>query len=403
MPNAPKFAAALLVMTVLPLPAAADELADLKAELEALKQRVAQMEEGNDRQTDQIAQVRSNVPSWVPNFTWKGDLRVRNENIDQQNADGRNRNRIRARAGFVAKVNDTVRTEFALSSADDAAPANARSQNQTLGSSNSRKPIYLDLAYVEWQPLLEWKLTAGKMKTPWVRPGQSSYFDGDVNPEGLAVNFNRGAFFASSFYNVLAERGALPETTMVGAQLGFRPVVGPATLTLAASYFDLSHIKGFGDTANLLPAGNTTKTTGCVTGSPCIANDFNVIEGFAELAMPFAGHPLAVYVELAKNDAATTGLDTAWSAGVLYGKAADPHTWEVGYMYQSVEKDAQYGGYSDSDWGGGNTDYQGSAVKFGYAIARNWVFNAMLQVSDISRHTAPLDYKRLQIDLNFKY
>jgi hypothetical protein len=398
-----KVVVALLSAALLPLPAVADELADLKAELEALQKRVAQMEEANDKQTDQIAQARSNVPSWVPNFTWKGDLRIRNENIDQENTDERNRNRIRARAGFVAKVNDTVRTEFGLSSADDASPASARSGNQSLGNSNSRKAIYLDLAYVEWQPLPEWKFTAGKMKTPWVRPGQSSYFDGDINPEGFAVSFNRGAFFASTFYNVLAERSTMPETTMAGGQVGFKPVIGPATLTLGASYFDLSHIKGYGDTANLIVAGNTTMTTGCRTASPCVANDFNIIEGFAEIALPLAGRPLALYVELAKNDAATTGLDTAWSTGVLYGKASDPHTWEVGYMFQSTEKDAQYGGYGDSDWGGGNTDYQGSAVKVGYAIAKNWMFNAMFQVSDISRHTAPLDYKRLQIDLNFKY
>ncbi len=66
-----------------------------------------------------------------------------------------------------------------------------------------------------------------------------------------------------------------------------------------------------------------------------------------------------------------------------------------------VQKDAQFGGYGDSDWGAGNTDYHGSGIKAGYAIAKNGVLNAAIQLSDISRHTAPLDYKRLQLDLNF--
>ncbi len=59
----------------------------------------------------------------------------------------------------------------------------------------------------------------------------------------------------------------------------------------------------------------------------------------------------------------------------MYGKAADPHTWEFGYFYQVVEKDALFGQYIDSDWGAGNTDANGSVIKFGYAFAKNFTFN----------------------------
>src|SRR5690606_17547758 len=104
-------------------PAQADEVSELKAAVQALQKRIETLEaqaksteETNDRQTDQIAQARTNVPGWVPNFTLKGDLRYRNENIDQQYAVARNRDRIRVRAGFVAKVNDTVTSELQLAS-----------------------------------------------------------------------------------------------------------------------------------------------------------------------------------------------------------------------------------------------------------------------------------------------
>ena len=78
-----------------------------------------------------------------------------------------------------------------------------------------------------------------------------------------------------------------------------------------------------------------------------------------------------------KNDRGrSTDLDTAYSAGILYGKASDPRTWEIGYFYQKVEKDALYGQYIDSDWGAGNTDAKGSVVQGRPTRSRkNWTFN----------------------------
>jgi hypothetical protein len=408
----------MLVAAALPGTAAADEVSELKAAVEALQKRIDQLEtrakvveDTNDHQTDQIALARSNVGSWVPNFTWKGDFRYRNENIVQEHAVDRNRDRIRVRAGFVAKVNDTVKTEVGFSTSEGNDP---RSSNQTLTGENTRKNVFIDLAYVEWQPLADWKFTAGKMKYPWVRPGQSILFDGDVNPEGLAVNFTHGDFFASTFYNVLEERSAAGESTMVGGQFGWKPMVGAGRLTLGASVFDLNSVQNRNPFFNASANGNTTKTTGCrAGGSPCLVNDYNLIELFAEYSVPLAGRPLAVYVDYFKNDAALNDYDTAYSTGVMYGKASDPHTWEIGYYYQNLEKDAAYGQYIDSDWGAGNTDGKGHVFKFAYAFAKNWTFNTTYFLNKTNMDVPVAitgvgsvfdrDYKRLQLDLNFKY
>lgn len=417
--------ASILVLGGAPASADAAEVDELRAAVAALQQRIDQLEaqnkvaeEANDRQTDQIAMVRSSVGSWVPNFTFKGDFRYRNETIDQQYAPERNRDRIRARAGFVAKVNDTIKTEFALATSEAASIADGgdpRSSNQSLTNGNSRKGIYLDLAYAEWQPHADWKFTAGKMKYPWVRAGQSVFFDGDVNPEGVAVNFAHGDFFASSFYNVLEERSAAAESTMTGAQAGWKPLLGPGRLTLGASYFDMHSVQRRApvySSAN----GNTTTGTGCLGGGTgCLAFDYNLMELFAEYSFTaVAGRPLALYVDYVKNDKAGNGLDTAYSAGILYGKASDPHTWEIGYYYAQVEKDALYGEYIDSDWGAGSTDAKGSVLKFAYAFAKNWTFNttyflnktnmdAAASGTGVPAGTFDRDYKRLQLDLNFKY
>ncbi|HXC60648.1 MAG TPA: putative porin [Steroidobacteraceae bacterium] len=407
-----------LVAATIAAPAQADEVSELKAAVQALQKRIETLEtqakavdETNDKQTDQIAMVRANVPSWVPNFTWKGDLRYRNENIDQQYAVERNRDRIRVRAGFVAKVNDTIKTELQLASAEGGDP---RSSNQTLTGENTRKPVYIDLAYAEWQPLPDWKFTGGKMKYPWVRPGQSVLFDGDVNPEGLAVNFAHGDFFASTFYNILEERAAAGESTMFGGQLGWKPALGPGRLTLAASFFDLNSVQHRNPFFNAASNGNTTTTVGCFAGqSPCLSNDYNLIEGSAEYSIPVAGRPLALYVDYIKNDAAINSLDTAYSAGIMYGRASDPRTWELGFYYQNVEKDSLYAQYTDSDYGAGNTDAKGGVLKFGYAFAKNFTLNGTYFMNktnmDVAAAVAGVgsvfdrDYKRLQVDLNFKY
>jgi Putative porin len=431
-------ASVLVLATGLPVTAAADEVSELKSAVTALQKRIDQLEtraksvdETNDKQTDQIAMTRANMGTWVQNFTWKGDFRYRNENIDQEFAGTRNRDRMRVRAGFVAKVTDTVKTEVELSSSETsviAGEADPRSPNQTLTNGNSRKGVYIDLAYAEWQPVPDWKVTGGKMKYPWVRPGQSVFFDGDVNPEGLAVNFTHGDFFASTFYNVLKERNTVSatvlaasgETTMFGGQFGWKPMIGPGRLTLGASYFDLNSVEGRAPVYSAAN-GNTTKNTGCIGGGTgCLASDFNLVEVFGEWTQTVGGRPLTVYADYVKNDAATVNttankkLDTAYSTGVLYGKASDPRTWEIGYYYAQVKKDALYGEYIDSDWGAGNTDAKGHVFKFGYAFAKGWTFNGTYfvnktnidvgtAVSGVTGTRFDRGYNRLQLDMNFKF
>jgi hypothetical protein len=183
-------AAATLALASLVPTAGAAESEELRAEVAALKKRLEQVESSAKAQS---------VPAWVNKITWKGDLRFRNESIDQQYAPDRNRFRIRARAGLEAKVNDTIRAEFALATTEGSDP---RASNQTLTGENSRKPILLDIAYAEWAVAKDWKLAAGKMRFPLIRPGQTSFIDADVNPEGLAATWTHGDFFAAGLYNL---------------------------------------------------------------------------------------------------------------------------------------------------------------------------------------------------------
>ena len=443
------------------------ELQLLKAQLEALQARLAELEraqaaqgaqvveaskaataavvandeqqESIDRTTDTLAQTRAGLGPWVSAFTWKGDLRYRNETIDQEfTPTNRNRDRIRARLGFIVKVNDTVRTEIQLSTGEGFDP---RSSNQTLTNENARKELDLDTAYAEWSPNEHWKLTAGKMRYPWVRTS-SYFFDNDINPEGVAVNWQQGAtgVFAAGFYTHLAERATQADSNLLGTQVGWRGTLDDGgRYLLAAGYFDHGAVRGYnpfldGNAANAF--GNTTTTSAAVCRrgiTTCLLNDYDIVQLLGEVQVNVGGRPLTLFADYANNQKADfgiastnptanvpAGLGTAYSLGFTYGRASNPKTWEVGYLYQKVEKDSLFAQWIDSDYGSGVTDTDGSAFRFGYALGRNWRFNLtyfMDQTNDdvpvlvtipntspaVTRIVSGRDYNRLQLDLNMTF
>ena len=74
-----------------------------------------------------------------------------------------------------------------------------RSSNQTLGSTGTRKSIGLDMAYVDWNVHAGRQPAARQAGTRSGKPGQSLFYDGDFNPEGGAVKFDRGMFFGTAY------------------------------------------------------------------------------------------------------------------------------------------------------------------------------------------------------------
>lgn len=341
---------------------------------------------------------------WASKIKIKGDLRYRNERIKTENVDPRVRDRIRARFGFDAAVTDSISASIQLATGGD----DPRSSNQTLTGQDSRKSIGLDLAYFDWRFAPGWKLTAGKMKYPFARPGSSLLYDGDINPEGFAVGFERGMWFGSVYNFWLTERSTRADSNLAGAQFGARIPIGNSNLTLAASYYDLGAGQGrcdlFGNSAN----GNTTVVT---TAAPCAAGnnqslafDYNVVGALAEFNTKLVGRPLQLFADYANNSKADNGLDTAYSVGFLYGKASDARTWEFGALYQSVQKDALYGQFVDSDFADGRTDGDGEVIRFGYAPVKNWTLNATYFINTLNRDVGTqLDYGRWQLDFNAKF
>lgn len=439
------FAAALAVVLAIPVTASAAtdaDIAELRGALEAvnrrldalerrnialeaenqqLAQRNAKLEEANARPTGQVAQAGAKAASadWASRITWRGDLRYRHEGLDVEEASNdQTRHRVRARFGMTAKVNDTLGGTVQL--ATNGGNNDPRGTNQTLGSGLDRKGVAIDLAHIDWKLAEGATVQLGKMPQPFQKV-PTYFWDSDITPEGGALRFSRGALFASAYGYWLQESATTSDANWIGAQLGLRQSFGDAlTLTGAVHYYDIGAVQNEITTTTTAPPcvannaffggpqGNTTQT---VAGCERLLNDYNIVEASAQADLKAGSVPLSIYASAAQNTEAAE-LDTAIAGGFTLGHAKEPGSWEFAYVYQVVEKDALFGQFVDSDFGGGVTDAKGSVFKVGYAPAPNWVLNGTYYLTERFSDVAididgtpatDMGYDRWQIDFNVKF
>jgi len=374
------------------------------ARMEALEVRVAEVEEANDRQSDQLAQatVQARKLDWASKIKWKGDLRYRHEMIDEETRDTRTRHRIRIRTGLEAKVSDTMTAYVGIATGD---PTDPRSTNATLGGGNLRKNIALDYGYMAWRATDNTVVSLGKMKYPFERFGGSLFYDGDVNPEGGAIQYRAGnGVFVNGYGFWISESSSGADANVFGAQVGWE---APFGLTVAAAYNDYGAIQdnsiGLVDVGgnSTYGAANTSCTgTGIV---PCYVYDYDILEVGAEYAFSIGRVPVSLWADYITNTA-IDDLNEGYNVGFKLGKASDPGSWEIAALYQDVEKDAQWGGVIDSDFAGGTTQGKGMQFKGAWVPVKNVAVNLTWFENTRNYDTSSeRDYQRLQLDLNMKF
>jgi hypothetical protein len=434
--------------------ASPDELTQIREQLQGLIQRVDKLEQENTslksenetlkaqddylksetrglrKESATTASAINNLKGseWASRVAVTGDLRYRYEYIGDETANAagvqstadRYRDRIRGRLNVVGRPTDTITLGLSMATTEGGDP---RSSNQTLTGVFSRKSLDLDLAYFDWKFASWANLVGGKMKQPFVKAGQSLFWDNDINPEGLAFVFNQGIFFGSAYNYWLtevsgAENTQTSDTMLYGGQFGARVPVGASTLTLAAHYYDLQGGQGrspfYVAPGATLGAGNANGNTTCtpalcgIPAAPTLAYDYEVIDLMAQLNLNLGSLPLQLWANGVQNQGADD-LDTGWAAGFLLGAASNYRTWEFGVNYHNVEKDAVFAQLFDSDFGGGVTDTKGWVVRGGFAPVRNWVLNATYFLTERNVDVANaagvrgVDYDRLQVDFNVKF
>ncbi len=422
-----------ILLLLWPAAASADEIADLKAELEQQKMRSAELENRinqlearqklkeralNEKidevaaQTDEAA-GQDEIPDilkWASRMQWSGDFRYRYEYIDDATkAKDRHRNRIRARLGLKAEINDEWDLGFRVASGT----ADPVSTNQTLDEAFSDKPLWLDRAYFNYHPgcIEGLDVLAGKFGVPFHKVGKNQLiWDGDLNVEGGGVQyahrlnkrtglyFNGGGFWVN-------EESSSADASLWGLQAYIKHQIDePSYILAGVSYFDYGNIQGHGSFADEWDGEHDLFGNTPLAGDPnAFGSDFDLFEVFVEYATQVCETPVAVWGDWVKNTAASTSEDTGWLVGGRINKAKAPGSWEVSYDYRDVELDAVVGQFNDSDFIGGGTGGKGHRFGFAYALAKNTTAALTYFLNEYEGRKSDEDYDRLQADIKLKF
>jgi len=394
-----------------------EEIRELRAQIAALSERLAELEEraGIDEDGNGLEETAAPAPApeptpapapradhWTDRVAFSGDFRYRWETIDQEGSDSRERHRIRARPAIVAQVNETVRTGFGLTTGGD----NPVSANQTLGGGGTSKAISLDLAYFEWSALENTRILGGKFKRPLLRPGDSSLlWDDDWRPEGFAVLYNSGSLFGTAMATWLEGDSRAGDEVAFALQGGGSFALGRgSSLSFSGGYYQI-------DVAGRQPLYEEAEFFGnSFAPDGSFLYDYHLLEVGGELDFVLGDWPVSVFADYARNLEAGE-YDTGWALGGTLGRAKDIGGWRIRYFYQDLEADAALGLLTDSNFGDGGTDARGHVLTADYVIASNWVFRLTYFDNVINENAVDrgvpgaeeLDYDRLILDFRYKY
>jgi hypothetical protein len=394
-----------------------DEISELRKEVEQqynallkVQSQLLEIEAAQKKQGETVKKLESSgttaLPEtlkWIEKVSLYGDFRYRHEQIDGENVNQRDRHRVRARVGLKGKVNDDWAFDLRLATGND---NSAISTNQDLDGGFSSKDIWLDRAFLTYTSpdITGLSVLAGKMGTPFLAVGGNQLiWDGDLTPEGIAVKYTTKLTDATSLFvngagMWVEERSSDTDTGLWGIQGGLMHAFeDKSKLTGGASYFKYSNIEGKAAIGAF--AGNTSQ-------GGVYRHDYELAELFGEYATTLGQTPIAFYGDYVVNTASGVSGDTGWLVGTTYNKASTPGTWEIGYEYRELERDAVLAAFTDSDFINGGTYGKGHKFSFKYALAKNvaagatYFLNQRDADSDGKRDDT---YRRLQLDVEVKF
>lgn len=403
------------------------------------------LREETDKDFTRALSAKNGMPEWVTALKFNGDFRGRFEQhtVDNSLFSDRNRLRYRLRFGVTASLLEDFEVGFRLASGDQAGAGtfggNPLTANTTLADGASRKYIWMDAAYVKWNPIhnADWKWTAtfGKMDNPFVVTPM--LIDPDYQPEGFALqgvyNLNEhhalkfnGAMFVLDEFNQGASASRDP--FMLGGQMILDSKWSPKFETsLSATIFGISNKENLiNGSAPNLNQGNTRTAAGAplynLTPIQGAAYATYKLDSFPLYAKEF---PIKVGGEYMYNPGAPT-QNRAYSAGVTFGKAGKKGLWELGYKYQRLEGDAWFEELVDDDNGGfyssgavnsgngagffGGTNIKGHQFRLTYNLtdSLNLTFTYYLtglinEVAAPAGSTSKSDASHMMIDMMWKF
>ncbi|WP_428827812.1 putative porin [Azonexus sp. IMCC34842] len=425
------------------------------------------------------------VPSWLDRIKWEGDIRLRYQmdRYDSANTkpldyifaadsgttraaglltgdelrgatanttDDRERFRLRARLGMLARVSDdwSAGIRLATGSATDRV-----STNQTMGQDFNKYTLFVDRAYLKYEPV-EWlSISGGRIPNPWF--STDLVWDEDLNFEGFAVTakpiIGDGSFRPFLTVGAFPIREDSPPTAdtrwLSGVQAGAKWALAQhASLTVGAAWYNYSKLEGRTDgdpQMDLVPTlgrseygkglrqkGNTLfltdldRTDGEAPQYWGLASKFRPVNITASLDL---GHFDPVHVILTgdyvKNTAfdrremqRRTGLNLidGKDYGYLYKitvgmpKLEKRHDWQASFAYRYLGSDATVDAFTDSDFGLGGTNLKGYQLGLNYGVDQNaWLSLRWMSAESIESFSLDPSHRfavdLLQADVNVRF
>ena len=322
------------------------------------------------------------------------DFRYRYEFVDDDSKDSsRRRNRIRSRFSLIGNVGEQLKINLRFATAEK----NPTSANQDLGHDFSLKDIGLDQFYFDYSISDNFSLLGGKVKNPYFKANKSELiFDGDYNPEGLALHFNNGIVFGSIGTFSMDEHESVDDISISGFQVGVSNKTSTgARYKIALARYSFDDISG-------RPASEIT-WNGKIFGNPTDAsgnylNNYTLNNFSAEINANIGAQemPAIFFIDWVKNSEADSD-DSGYQIGL---KLSFVNSWNVTYFYQDLEKNAVFGALTNSDFGGGGAGHKGHGIKLNYGFSKNLSVEFTWFDNDKDMTT---DYSRIFLDLKYKY
>ena len=428
------------------------------------------------------------VPAWLDRIKWEGDIRVRYQMEDfaksnteafdyifaasdvtrsagflsnnglavtANTSEDRDRYRLRARLGVLAKVSDDWSAGIRLATGNS---TDRVSTNQTMGQDFNKYQLMVDRAYLKYDPV-EWlSVTGGRIPNPWF--STDLVWDEDLNFEGFAATLKPS--FSGGDFRPFLTLGAFPlredsppgksARWIKGAQAGAKwQIMQNARLTVGAAIYDFEKIEGVGNDdqpvlnssygqfeygAGLRQKGNTLYRTNVAS----YLNDSNAnvyLDPIWGLASKFRPINLTASLDLAhfdpvhvvltadyvKNSAfdraeirrrtgvnISDGKDFGYLYKIVVGmpKLEKRHDWQASFAYRYLGSDATVDAFTDSDFGLGGTNLKGYQLGLNYGVDQNaWLSLRWMSAESIESFSLDPNHRfavdLLQADVNVRF
>lgn len=349
-------------------------------------------------------ETRSELPAWIEHFSLKGDLRLRNEYIDNEPGTEKDRQRLRFRLGAKTRVNDKVKLGFGFATGSSDSPT---STNQTLEQEFQSKAIWLDYAYVKYFPYDELNLIGGKFKNPFFQTNM--LWDSDIRFDGFAGQFKKNIFSETSLYVTggffpIDYRSTSSDINLYAGQVGTESTFTGFTQKTVKLKTGLA-VYGFSQLEGVTKTSLAEEKVGNTYVGGALANDYVTINPTVKLYFKDVwGHRGVGFLGEFAHNVEAADDNNGWRAGAWLGqsKVKKPRHWKLLAQYTYLENDVFFDSFPDADLNFGGTNGKGWKMNFGYGLAKNVLFSLSYYNTE-SVTGSKTDQQLVQTDLIFKY